>query len=941
MSLLERECELGELRAALEEVRAGRGCGLMIEASAGLGKTRLLQEARELGVEAGLTVVSARATELERDYAFGLVQQLFNHRLRALAEEEREDVLEGAGAARPALGLASGDEQNRDSFSVLHGLYWVTASQAERQPLLLAVDDIHWADTASLDYLAFLLTRLEELPALLLLTVRPDVPGQPPRLTQVLGDPVLRRLSPSPLSLKGAACLLASELDREPDPAFASACFEVSGGNPFLLTELSRTLLERGIEPTADQAESARGLAPERVARSVLLRVERLSGAAGKVAQALAILGDGSDLSLLAELAGLELKAVRGAADELRTSAVFDGGDSLRFIHPLVRNAIYSEVTVGERARTHRRAATLLQERGASPEEIATQLVAGEPQGDRASVETLLEAGDRALATGAPRAAVAYMTRAWEEPPLADMRVDVLDQLITASFHAGDASALPAVEADVVRAAENDRSLLSRWGMPLTMVMAIQGRFEEGASMVKEAIEVAVAEGDVERAFQLEAHLSTLALMVPSVPKVNLERYLDEIDPDSPAGRLAATIRIRSAMVNGTAEETAEAARWALANDGILFNEESELAAAGISVIALVVTDEVDEGLKAAEQALATAEEIGGVPQRIRGWYLRGFASWASGDLVGAEADIRQAIDLARLAGMFPMVVMITPSLVEILIERDELDAAEAELRGLGLDAGPSPPTFGSVLLLIIRGHLRWEQRRVEEAAADFAALAAIAEDLALGPAPIAMAAPWAAGTLIATGERERARELAEDTLAWARRWGAPSSIAHVERAVAAARGGTEGVELLREAVAVLEGSPRRLERVHALVDLGAALRAAGRRRDARAPLREGLQLARRCGATRAAKRATAELQATGLTVRRYTPIGVESLTPSERRVAELAASGMTNRQIAQLLFVTVKTVEAHLSAAYDKLDIGSRGELANALKEADPSGES
>jgi DNA-binding NarL/FixJ family response regulator len=116
------------------------------------------------------------------------------------------------------------------------------------------------------------------------------------------------------------------------------------------------------------------------------------------------------------------------------------------------------------------------------------------------------------------------------------------------------------------------------------------------------------------------------------------------------------------------------------------------------------------------------------------------------------------------------------------------------------------------------------------------------------------------------------------------------------------------------------------------LADLGEALRRAGRRVDAREPLREAFQIARRCGAAGLAKRANAELQATGVTVRRYTPIGVESLTPSERRVADLAASGMTNRQIAQSLYVTVKTVEAHLSAAYGKLDIASRRELPDAL---------
>ena len=153
-----------------------------------------------------------------------------------------------------------------------------------------------------------------------------------------------------------------------------------------------------------------------------------------------------------------------------------------------------------------------------------------------------------------------------------------------------------------------------------------------------------------------------------------------------------------------------------------------------------------------------------------------------------------------------------------------------------------------------------------------------------------------AARALAALGERERARAKAEAALAHARRWGAPRLLSHALRTLAMTVDGAERLAALEEAVAVLDGSPARLARAEALADLGAALRRAGRRADARPPLREALELARRCGAAGLARRAYDELAATGEKVRRYTPIGVESLTPSERRVAELAASGMTNR---------------------------------------------
>lgn len=930
--LQERERELAELDAALKEVGGGRGCAVAIEGRAGLGKTQLLAEARAAGADAGFAVLTARATDLERDFPFALVRQLFESPLAALIGDEREVLLEGASAARGVLGLDSTDHKAHDSFAVLHGLYWVTVALAYKKPLLLAIDDAHFADSASLDYLSFLMPRLEELPVLLVVTARTHEPDPSDGLRRVLTDASVRHLALAPLSAAAATALLAQELGLEPEPTFATACYEVSGGNPFLVCELGRTLMEQDIEPAAEQVETVRKLAPERVARMVLMRVARLPPEARALARSLSVLGDGSDLRLVAELANLDPDEARRVADELRDSAIFDVGAPLRFIHPLVLNTIYADMAVGEREAAHSQAASLLRSRNANPERVATQLLAGEARGERATVETLLEAGERALVTGAPRSAIVYLIRALREPPPTELRATLLSTLLTAGFRAADHSVLAEIETDVFAELERDPSLRSQWAVKLTMSMALGGRFEEAASVLKEAVEVAVAEGDVERAFQLEAQLSTIALLVPSVPAVNLARFADEIDPDSPSGRLAAAMEVRSAVVAGTARDAADAAKRALGNNGIIFAEEPELVASSVAVMALVAADEMDAARHGAERALAIARERDGTPDLVRGWFLSGFVAWGYGNLSTAEADVRQAIDLARLAGIVPAVVMYTPALMEILIERDELLAAEAELQATGMATGPIPENAMFSLLLLIRGHLRFEQGEFQKAVDDFAMLSTLAERMGLGPGPTASASPFAARALIAIGEHAQARELADSMMVHARRWGTPATVAHALRAVAAARGGAEGIELLEKAVAMLAGSPRRLERAHALVELGAALRSDRRRVESRAPLREALQLARQCGAARLAKRAHDELQASGETVRRYTEIGVESLTPSERRVAELAGSGMTNRQIAQLLFVTVKTVEAHLSAAYDKLDISSRRQLAVAL---------
>jgi DNA-binding CsgD family transcriptional regulator len=885
-----------------------------------------------------MEVLSARATDLEQDFPFSLVRQLFERPLAELSRSDLAAMLEGAGAARGALGIDAGGEGDHDSFAVLHGLYWITAALADSEPLLLAVDDLHLADAGSLDYLAFLLPRLEELPILLVAATRPDEPDPTGGVGRVLADTSVRHLSLAPLSKEAATELLAQELEKAPDGAFADACHEVTGGNPFLVRELGRSLLERQVEPVGGFADEVQRLVPERVARMVLVRIGCLSQMANGVGRALAILGDDAEPYLAAELADIPIESVQEAGDELRAAAILDPALSLRFTHPLVRNSVYEDIPAGERAAAHARAAALLRSQGASPEQIATQLLASDFRGERATVETLLQAGERALSTGAPRSAVAYLIRAFREPPPPDLRAPVIDSLLTAGIRAGDSTGLGEVEDAMLEELERTPSLRHRLAPQLTLWIGFaRGRFDEASSLLRAALDDAEEEGDVDRAFEIEVQLSGISMLLPpsadADPEIEIDRYSRQLDPDSPAGRLAAAMEIFPAIARGTAKEAADAAERALQGNGVFFEEEPAFVVSAMPVAGLVLADELDAAIRGSEHALRIAREHDATPVFSLGWFLKAIAELARGDLVAAEADIRQALEIARLSGLSPAAQMVAvPAFVELMIERDDLEAAEAELARYGMADGPIPENriFGAVRQK--RGQLRVERGELERAAEDFAVV--FGDAVGLGPAQAALAAPFAVRALAAVDEGERAHHVCEQLEASARHWGAPSPISQVLRAGAILRGGEEGIGMLVEAADMLEGSPRRLQHAHVLTDLGAALRRGGHRTDSRGPLRRGLRIARRCGAVRLAKRAHDELEASGETVRRHTPLGVESLTPSERRVAELAASGMTNRQIAQSLFVTVKTVEAHLSAAYDKLDIRSRKELAAALDE-------
>jgi DNA-binding CsgD family transcriptional regulator len=269
--------------------------------------------------------------------------------------------------------------------------------------------------------------------------------------------------------------------------------------------------------------------------------------------------------------------------------------------------------------------------------------------------------------------------------------------------------------------------------------------------------------------------------------------------------------------------------------------------------------------------------------------------------------------------------------LIQVLVERGRIDEARALLAEAGAD-GAVPETYAATPLLRARAVLRLGEANADASAGDAHAYGRALEAVGMrNPA----AGPWrsdAALALLSSGKVEEARPLAATEVEVARRWGAPRAVGRALRVLGLAEGGEAGIATLRESVLALEDSPALLERARSLVELGAALRRSLKKIEARDRLRAGLDLAQRCGAVALAERAREELVAAGARPRSAAVSGAAALTPSERRIAALAAEGMTNRQIAQSLFVTPRTVEMHLSNAFRKLRIGSRTQLAEAL---------
>ncbi len=442
-ALLERGLELATLESALTDSRNGSGRMVVIEGAAGIGKTRLLDEARGGAGDADMQVLTARGDELERDYPFAVVRQLFEPQLVAAEPSEREELLGGSAApAGPVLGIgrprAGAGSLIDPSFATLNALYWLISNLAEARPTLLAVDDAHWSDSPSLRFIRFLVPRLGDLPVVLAMTARSEEGAAVDLLSGLIAGSAATVIRPSELSRDAVAELVRDGLSADAHDEFCLACHGVSGGNPFMLRELLTELAANGIRGDVAEAARVREVAPSTIRRAVLLRLARLTAAAPQLASAVAVLGGRAPLADAAELARLDRGAAAAAADELAAAGVLEPGRPLAFVHPLVRAAVYADLSGAVRSSAHRRAARLLSERGAVPERIAVHLVATDPAAYPGVVTALSEAARRSLDRAPPENAIAYLRRAIAEQPTGDLRLSLLRLLARAYFRAGD-----------------------------------------------------------------------------------------------------------------------------------------------------------------------------------------------------------------------------------------------------------------------------------------------------------------------------------------------------------------------------------------------------------------------------------------------------------------------------------------------------------------------
>ncbi|MEV6348683.1 AAA family ATPase [Actinoplanes sp. NPDC051851] len=933
--LLQRDAELAALDHRLDRVRAGSGGVIVVEGPAGIGKSSLLSAAGSAC--RGLRVLRAWGGPLERDAGWGIARQLV-----APLRSSPEWPALAVGAAALALRALDGEDQDRFTVrpepgipstdamhAAAHGLTWLLCGLAEREATLLLVDDVHWADPPSLRWLGQLTRRLDDLPLGILCAVRSgEPPADPELLAELLaaaGSPV----RPAPLEPAAVTAFVQQRLPAA-GPAFARACHQATAGNPFLLGALLDHLSAERLEPSDRVAADLSAFGPEQVSRAVDRQLSRLPSGTADLARAFAVLGRGTPLRHARTLAGIDHPQACLLMDHLRAAGLLrtcsapsvDGsapGDGYELVHPLVAAALYGGLPPGERALWHARAARMLERDHAGPETVALHLLHTEPAADTATVTTLSLAATLAIRRGAPPSAAAFLRRALAEPP-PDHRTeaDLLGRLGLLAAEQVQPEAYPLL--DRATTLETDTAQRARIALSGARALALAGYFEETARLCHRILD---DPGDTAADLldRLESELVCVSWLDTAGVADARSRVLHH--RPGPGWEIH-----RAHLTASDAAPTGETSAILRAAP----EPEPDSLLATFHKFTLIADDDLDTARALCDTLIDTARPRGWMTALAHGSFIRAVVLVRAGRISEAVTDGRCAYDFKLSCGLAPGLIWALFPLLDALIEAGDLPGAEAALTAAA-PFGPLPPTrFSTAMLLERRARLHLARHRPADAHRDLTSAATIWRALGMHHPGLTAWRVDDCLALTALGDPAAARAVAEDHLRLADRVGLPGPRGAGLRALATTLSPAEAVPVLTAATTLLATSPARLEHTRTLVDLGAALRRANRRTAARTPLGQALDMAERGGMRLLATRAHRELIAAGARPRRPMLSGPAALTPAEHRVAELAARGHSNTEIAHELYITRRTVETHLTHIFQKLQVTRRSALATHL---------
>ncbi|MGW3032349.1 ATP-binding protein [Streptomyces sp. NPDC001178] len=864
-SLWERDEEIAAVERAIDTLCADRsssGSLLVVRGEAGLGKTALLAETRRIAERRNCTVWSARGGETLRSVPFNVVRQLLQPALVSLMPEEAREYLgDWYDIAGPALGITEPGERQADPQGVCDGLVAGVRRLARRDwPLVLLIDDAHWADQETLRWLAAFAERLDDLSVLVVVARRPgEVSGESARHLEAIAatagcpDATLSALTPD-----ATAGLTRATLGAHADAPFCREVWAVTGGNPYETVELLAKVQDSELEPTESAAAELRALNRSARGGGLVARLEELGIDATRFAWAAAILGTGISVGLVAELATLDHDEALRCAELLQdariltetdpASAQADDGD-LEFVHPLIATAVYNSIPDALRTAMHGIAAQVVTESGRGAAMASRHLLQVHPDDDEELVEQLREAAREHLAVGAPDAARRCLERALLEPPLPEVHARVLYELGCATLltapattidHLQSALGMPGLDGDmrvdaVVRLSQ---ALLHNDQLEAAVrtVEAEAARHEDGpAKMRLQAVQY-MWEGIYAGESTSPGRSKRLADLVRTcIGRNNSERAL-------------LMLRGFDALLQGeNAEEVVELCDRALVNGRLAPGLGWTDTEWGIELPLMLAnsyayTDRLDRAESLYNEALRTYESAGWSGGHLSLAHAHiGLAHRRRGRLREAEAALRDSLRIAERVGRgLPLYWTTTCNLVDVLLARGHVDEAWAIAEQNGFaPAYPSPivmPDPRSVRgrLLLAVGRTKEGINELEEAEK-----AAAARD---HHNPVVV--PWALdlARALASEDPARAGQLAAAARRQAERFGTDTAIGEALRCAAALETGQRAVRLAAQAVAYLEASPCQYEHAAARVEYGIAARSV-------AELNRGLALARSCGA--------------------------------------------------------------------------------------------
>ncbi|MGD1220942.1 AAA family ATPase [Streptomyces krungchingensis] len=862
-SLWERDEEVATFEEAIGALRAdsaSSGSLLVFSGEAGLGKTALLAEARRIAESSGCTVWSARGGETVTSVPFNVVRQLLQPALVSLLPEEAREYLgDWYDIAGPALGITEPGDRQPDPQGVCDGLVAAVRRLARRDwPLVLLIDDAHWADQETLRWLAAFAERLDDLSVLVVVARRPGgVSGESARLLDAVAATALPIATLNALTPAAAAGLTRATLGEHADAPFCREVWAVTGGNPYETVELLAKVQDSDLEPAEGSAAELRDLNRSARGRGLVARLEGLGIDATRFAWAAAILGTGISLDLAAQLAGMQTDEAHRCTELLGAARILTrvdpangqvGDGELEFVHPLIATAVYRSIPDALRTAMHGQAAWAVTESGRGAAAASRHLLEVHPDDDPELVEQMREAAREHLAVGAPDAARRCLERALKEPPLPEVHARVLYELGCATLLTAPARTIGHLRAALERPGLDD-------GMRVDAVFRLSQALLHN-DQLEEAVRTVDAEADRLPPGPARMRLQAVHYMWEGIhageERSGHSRGLAELVQTCTgrdnSERALLILRGFDAMTRGeNAEEVVELCDRALVNGRLAPGLGWTDTEWGVELLlmlgsAYAYADRLDRAESLFSEALRAYVKSGwsGGHQSLANAYL-GLAHRRRGRLTDAEHYQRESLRLAERVGRgLPLYWSATCGLIDTLLARGHVQEAAEIAERYGF-APPYPSTIVLPDTRSVRGRLLIAAGRTKEGVNELEAAEKAAG--ARGHHNTVLA-PWALdlARALATEDPVRAAALSADARRQAERFGTDTAIGEALRCAAALETGQRAVRLAAQAVTYLEASPCQYEHAAARVEYGILSRSV-------TELNKGLTLARSCGA--------------------------------------------------------------------------------------------